>query len=67
MYLIIFVLIIGIVEWKMKARIRLPNVRFIWFNSSSNVDGPESDEESVVEVSVKKHPDVDSSAVKKKS
>lgn len=36
-------------------------------NSSSNVDGPESDEESVVEVSVKKLPDVDSSAVKKKT
>ncbi|KAK8399831.1 hypothetical protein O3P69_003684 [Scylla paramamosain] len=35
--------------------------------SSSNVDGPESDEESVVEVSVKKLPDVDSSAVKKKT
>ncbi|KAK8399822.1 hypothetical protein O3P69_003684 [Scylla paramamosain] len=34
---------------------------------SSNVDGPESDEESVVEVSVKKLPDVDSSAVKKKT
>lgn len=37
------------------------------FNSNSNVDGPESDEESVFEVNVKKLPDVDSSAVKKKT
>ncbi|XP_050738937.1 WD repeat-containing protein 44-like isoform X9 [Eriocheir sinensis] len=35
--------------------------------SNSNVDGPESDEESVLEVNVKKLPDVDSSAVKKKT
>ncbi|XP_050738929.1 WD repeat-containing protein 44-like isoform X2 [Eriocheir sinensis] len=34
---------------------------------NSNVDGPESDEESVLEVNVKKLPDVDSSAVKKKT
>lgn len=37
------------------------------FNSNANVDGPESDEESVLEVNVKKLPDVDSSAVKKKT
>lgn len=35
--------------------------------SSSNVDGPESDEESVIDVNVKKIPEVDSSAVKKKT
>lgn len=59
-----FVFIICRVEWKMKAQLRL---MFYSFNSSSNVDGPESDEESVLDVNVKKLPDVDSSAVKKKT
>lgn len=36
-------------------------------NSNSNVDGQESDEESVVDVNVKKLPEIDSSAVKKKT
>lgn len=35
--------------------------------SNSNVDGQESDEESVVDVNVKKLPEVDGSAVKKKT
>lgn len=36
-------------------------------DSNSNVDGPESDEESVVDVSVQRPVAVDSSAVKKKT
>ncbi|KAG7163482.1 WD repeat-containing protein 44-like [Homarus americanus] len=35
--------------------------------SNSNVDGQESDEESVVDVNLKKLPEIDSSAVKKKT
>lgn len=36
-------------------------------NSNSNVDGQESDEESVTDVIAKKLPEIDSSAVKKKT